>query len=348
MKALLIISAYKTDKIGLEKDLLKKGMPFLRYSFMEKPTTAFQNKSQLVFNEFKAIIKLMLHIHLMRCSKIYCTGCQIATMFIFRIFYSWLSLKKTVYPHLYIHNFYLHGLSKNKYVKMLLRFVLNNEYLTLICQSPNEIGYYRELSKKVNLFFVPYSSDFMPESMPLFKDEIKVLGDYIFSGGYTNRDYQLIYKLARRHPEQHFVIVASRLNTNIANPPANVALYQELSRELFENLLSHSVAVIIALLHDVGSSGQMLCISAMRNKKPIIYADVSAISYYFSSGCGYPYQLGNIDSLDAAYNTLIRDKEKAVALGRHAYTQSLLYTQASCNEQLLKIIFDEAKIKGLI
>ena len=91
MKTLLIISAYKTDKIGLENDLLKKGISFLRYSFMEKPTTAFQNKSQLVFNEFKAIIKLMLHIHLMRCSKIYCTGCQIATMFIFRIFY-WTGL----------------------------------------------------------------------------------------------------------------------------------------------------------------------------------------------------------------------------------------------------------------
>ena len=89
---------------------------------------------------------------------------------------------------------------------------------------------------------------------------------------------------------------------------------------------------------DVGSSGQMLAISAMRNKKPIIYTDVEAVNYYFANDCGYSYNIGDIDSLDNAYNKLFSNYDDALRKGQNAYENSQNYTIENSHKRIYEII----------
>ena len=195
------------------------------------------------------------------------------------------------------------------------------------------------MSENCNLEFVPYSSDFVP---PVISNEkiknVKQYNDYCFSGGYTNRDYELIGVLAKRHSERLFVIVASSLNNNVSGLPSNVIVLKDLENDLFEYYLSNSWCVIVALKEDVGSSGQMLAISAMRNKKPIIYTDVEAVNYYFANDCGYSYKIGDIDSLDNAYNKLFSNYDDALRKGQNAYENSQNYTIENSHKRIYEII----------
>ena len=301
------------------------------FVFNKVSNEKFPSKRKVMEDEILAFVKLLCHFWHLRNRVIFCTSAQYAVMSIFRMFGAFLGKDS----RLFIYNFYLHGLSNNILVRRILRWMINNNRLIMICQSPNEVNFYRGLAstEQVKICFVPYSSNYMPKIEPL---KISNLNNYIFTGGYSNRDYQLVGKLAERHPERQFVIVASKLNTNVNNLSPNIKLFKDLPKEVFENLLSHADAIICPLKEDVGSSGQMLCISAMRNKKPIIYTDVSAINYYFNEGTGYPYKIGSIDSLDNAYLNLFGNLEEARQRGEKVYLNSLNYT----NENSYKAIYD--------
>ncbi len=332
MKDLLIIT--KNDIWGCvfgEYIQRYHNLLYFHFPILKGRRQKFSSKKKRLMQELYAFIKIILNVTKIDNRKTFCTGCQLGVLAAYKILSPFLKDYS-----LFIYNFYLHGLSNKKVVKLVLRFLLDNKHLTLICQSPNEVKFYKELSNRAYITFVPYCSDIMPHSYELKQKE---LCNYFFSGGFTNRDYNLIGKLAERYPNQQFVIVASALNKKINDMPRNVYVYKDLTNEEFNNLLSHSEAVIVALYEDVGSSGQILSISAMRKKKPIIYTDISAINYYFPQGCGYPYKIGDIDSLEAAYKKIVNNWEEAVKVGERAYKQSLQYKSSNCYEQIYKLIF---------
>ncbi|WP_319480778.1 hypothetical protein [uncultured Draconibacterium sp.] len=129
---------------------------------------------------------------------------------------------------------------------------------------------------------------------------------YIFSGGYSNRDYELLFKCISQNPDMKFVIVASALNKDITDIPANATVYKDTSNKQFNTLLGNAYGVIIPLKKDVGASGQLLSLLAMQMHKPIIYCNISVVNYYFVPyKTGIPYQLNNIKSLNKALQTLM-------------------------------------------
>lgn len=130
--------------------------------------------------------------------------------------------------------------------------------------------------------------------------------------------------LAKQFPTERFVFVMSKLNKSIAFPD-NVSVYNDISSDKFQELLSKAKIVVIPLKEDVGSSGQMLCIQAMRNAKPIVYCNVSSISYYFTPQSGYPYELGNIDSLRSSVKDAIAGNISQA--GQNAFNESLQFTK---------------------
>lgn len=331
---IITINSFQTYGDGFGDYCQSKGICVEHYSFSKRPRSQFQSKCERVVREIVAFFKLFTIFPKIARRKIYCTGEQLGTLAFFRLFKFLLGKN----GHLYIHNFYMHGLGKNRYVKMVLSWLFNNERVTLICQSPNEMAYYKELTNKCHLTFVPYCSDILPPSVGELSDNSQ-LERYIFSGGYTNRDYELIGELAARHPEQSFLIVASSLNKNVDNLPRNVVVKKDIPNNEFERYLSNSIGVIVALKEDVGSSGQMLTISAMRNKKPIIYTDIQAINYYFTLYSGCPYVLGDIESLDNAYRRVFSNYEDAKKMGEIAFVNSRQFTLDSCYRKIYEIVF---------
>jgi glycosyltransferase involved in cell wall biosynthesis len=199
------------------------------------------------------------------------------------------------------------------------------------------MNYYRTLSKN-NVYFIPYCED------PEFVLDAAQSSDtkYLFTGGYTNRDYNLIIECARLNPTVRFVVVVSELNKDLNRKelPENIILYQDIDLATFNDLMAKSFGVVVPLKEDVGASGQILCIGAMKMSKPIIYCNISSVNFYFSdSTYGIPYILGDIDSLNGAVHKLFSKDFDNIGLGEKAYKHYLEnFTLNRRNEMLLDIM----------
>ena len=263
------------------------------------------SKSRVVIEQFLCLFKIVLNLFKFRNESVFCFGGHYSFFVVTRLFGFLLGKDY----HLYCYNFYLHDLSSNKFVHHFLKFFLKSKQITLIVQSPNEVKFYEKYAI-TPIHFIPFSCSM--ENLP-DKADLKN-GNYIFSGGYSNRDYQLLLESIRQNPEVNFVIVASALNRDICDIPSNVKVYKDTDNKQFNKLLMNALGVIVPLKKDVGASGQLVSLLAMQMHKPIIYCDISVINYYFiSNKTGIPYQLGNLQSLNHAIQTLVKpgfDREK--------------------------------------
>ena len=123
--------------------------------------------------------------------------------------------------------------------------------------------------------------------------------------------------------------------------PDNVTLLYNLPKDQFESILTGAEVVIVPLREDVGASGQMLAISAARNAKPVVYTDLSVISYFFSDGAGIPYRLGDLDSLSAGLHALLSDYGLRERCGRKALNAAaILLWMPSCRCCVMSWPFD--------
>lgn len=221
-------------------------------------------------------------------------------------------------PCVFAYNFYLHGLSRNVLVRALLRGLLGR-HVTLLVQSEEDERFFRGLSERVKIELVPYCQD--PIDVPA-----AAIGDngYIFAGGYTNRDYGLVLRVASRLPDVPFVIACSRLNDLPARVPVNVEIRRDLGWDAFHEALAGARAVLVPLRERVGSSGQMVTLAAMQLGKPTLVPDVNAVSQYVvpeSSGVVYP--LGDEDALVAALSGVLADRARLQTLGEAAKARYL-------------------------
>lgn len=312
----------------------EQGLAVERFSFYTAPADKFSGKPELVALYIRTLFKLAVPFYKFRNDRVFCSGGH----------YAWMAMTRLFGPvlppqyHLYLWNFYLHSLGKNPIVRAILRFLLSSKRITIIAQSPGDLEYFSVLSSNKPLF-VPYCED--DYKVPVNFDLVPE-GQYLFAGGYSNRDYQAVLKCARAIPEQQFVIVASRLNREFSDQsaPPNVLIYRDVDRDRFHGLLEKSTAVIVPLKEDVGSSGQMVCIAAMRLSKPVIFSDTPAISYFFQEGCGLPYEMGNADSLAEVVRQFRRlAPDVASEIGANSRKSFLLnFTKSQRNAQLLDVV----------
>lgn len=315
-------SSYALPSIGvLHRD---GGHPLRVLSAAEEEPSGFLSKNQLILQWAKAFVKWLPKYRSFRDKKIYCTAAHIPVMLICRLF-GW----NMGDYHVYMHNFYLHGLGQKAFIKKILAYLLKNSHLTILTQSDGEINYYRGISDTVNLRFIPFCSDFEPISGE-FPPAIELPDAYIFTGGYTNRDYSLILRLAEKLRDENFVIVASSLNElSVPEGLDNVIVLRDLPKNQFESLLAASKMVIVPLKEDVGASGQMLAVSSLRNGKPTVYTDLSVINYFFADGAGIPYEMGDIESLYKSVCGLLENRSLMEETGRKALEVSRRFSLAA-------------------
>ena len=281
---------------GFQKE---KNVILSTFSFFKKSKKMFYGKKDLLLQELICSGKLIRNIHLFKNKKVLCFGGHFSFLFLNSLLGKFLGKNF----HLYLYNFYLHSMGEKIIIRKILRFLLKSDRVTLMVQSPEEVKYYTPLSGN-KVFFVPYCEN---ETVNIEDFPLDV-ADYFFSGGYTNRDYLLLFQCARKLPRHKFVFVASKLNPiDFLNEiPDNVFLFYDLKREFFYSILSKAKCVIIPLKENVGASGQMLSLGAIKLKKPIIYCDVSSINYYFNqSDCAFPYKINDLNSLIGAIDLFL-------------------------------------------
>jgi glycosyltransferase involved in cell wall biosynthesis len=235
-----------------------------------------------------------------------------------------------------ITNFYLHAAGENQLVKKFLS-LLFNEKIHLILQSPYEYRQYKNSYPNIQVYFIPYCQDEIQGAYPNISVEDQ---GYIFSGGYTNRDYDSLIKAAEKLP-YHFVIACSRLNKLPQQIPGNVTVTKDISAEEFHGLLARAGLIVLNLKDQVGSSGQMVALAGLSFKKPILYSRNEAISHYFVDGkSGISYQMQDIDDLIKKIEFLMKNNKirNEIAMeGYQIYANNFL--ERNKNDQILKIIF---------
>jgi glycosyltransferase involved in cell wall biosynthesis len=107
---------------------------------------------------------------------------------------------------------------------------------------------------------------------------------YVFSGGYSNRDYDTLLA-AVAGLDSDVVVVASALN-DIDGVPGNVRLHLDVSWDDFDELIA-ACAVLIIPLHEGGeASGQNVLFRGIHHGRPVIATRHDALVDYL--GDDYP------------------------------------------------------------
>ena len=214
-----------------------------------------------------------------------------------------------------VMSFFLHTLSEKKIIQKILRFVLKGKKVLMSAQSEHEVEYYSQLMGKTKVVHFPFCQHEVSISEACGRGE-----EYIFAGGYTNRDYECLFEAARKI-NHNFIIISSKLNqTHLAQKPDNVKILSDRSHADFHGYLKNSKIVVIPLKEKTGSSGQKVALAAMLFKKPIIYTDIDSISQYFEPGLsGIRYQINNAEELADKIHYLLSEPQLREKLGANAY-----------------------------
>jgi glycosyltransferase involved in cell wall biosynthesis len=213
-------------------------------------------------------------------------------------------------------HFYFYGLAKNKHIQSVLKFLLRCKNLLIIVFSRGEIGYYSEQigMDLPNIAYYPYC-----QSDVTFSEECGRGQDYVFSGGYTNRDYDCLLDAALK-VDHEFLIICSRRNKIRKDNLHNVQILMDMRPHEFYGFLKNANIVVIPLKEETAASGQMVALGAMFLKKPVIYANISSLSQYFDDGVtGLSYEPGNAEDLAGRIQQLLSSEYLRKELGQKAY-----------------------------
>jgi glycosyltransferase involved in cell wall biosynthesis len=108
--------------------------------------------------------------------------------------------------------------------------------------------------------------------------------DYIFTGGYTNRDYETFFA-AVRPLEYRVVAVASALN-DLGSAPPNVDLRVDISWDEFEQLIAGCALLVLPLRAGGEACGQNVLFRGLRHHRPVVATRHEALVDYL--GDDYP------------------------------------------------------------
>jgi glycosyltransferase involved in cell wall biosynthesis len=163
-------------------------------------------------------------------------------------------------------------------------------------------------------------------------------GDYIFSGGYTNRDYRTLLEAVRDLPYRIAILVSSKrvLGQNI---PANVEVFENLSEDEFNRVMAASAVVVVPLKGGVlEAGGRQVFQNAMAMGKAVIVTDPLATEYISDEVTGLLVPPGNPAQLRDAIVRLMRDRDLAQRLGEEARQASSEFTPERFFEQLFAVV----------
>ena len=161
-------------------------------------------------------------------------------------------------------------------------------------------------------------------------------GDYVFSGGNSNRDYDTLVEAARGLPVK--VIIASTIpRNNLRNPlPENVEMRGMSHREYMEKLAGCRMNVVALERSRLRAAGQQTFLNSMALGKPTIVTDVTGPLGYIEDGeDGLLVPPEDPGALRSAIERLLKDPVKARAMGAKALAKAEKF---STEEHFKKII----------
>lgn len=307
-----IFTAWPAAIKHLREEIGKRFTVILRETWVgSQPGATILGKKGVLADTLISLIKMLTSPRLYRAkTMIVCHTGHYAGLIVGRIL-------RAIRPSggIYLFNFYIHGMGKRRIVQRILRWLFRQN-LAIAVQSKAEYEYFHMLAPHADVRYVPFGQDGPKNIGP---DYIK-LGNYIFSGGYTNRDYRLLIDCASKLRHLRFVIACSRLNDIPEQVPNNVEVLRDIEFTEFHRLMAGSRLVVVPLRDDVGAAGQMVALAAMKFNKTVVYPNFDVLSQYFTNEeSGIEYTAGNLESLQRAISSVCDDTEALIRIGMEAH-----------------------------
>lgn len=225
----------------------------------------------------------------------------------------------------------------NPIVKYLMSVVLT-ENVGMLVISKTDMEFLQAVAPRLDVRYYPFC---LAQRTP---DELSIieLGDYVFSGGHTNRDYETLLECAENMPRIKFIVVWSQYTKVRHSIPANVKVYTDLEGPEFYRLLAKSRLVVIPLLKKGFSSGQTVATESMQCGKTTIYCDYENVSQYFDDGMnGILYVSGDARSLKSAISDVVEDEDRCNHIGQLARDKYYkYYTKDKLDDAIVKNVDD--------
>ncbi len=173
-------------------------------------------------------------------------------------------------------------------------------------------NYHRVFGIPRNQFvFVPYKANHSrtpSEPIPV--------GNYIFSGGNSERDYKTLFEAVRGLPIPVIVSATKSSAVQGLEIPENVILVGA-KEPAFERLMAGSRMVALCLKGDIiRGSGEATILNAMWHGKPIVIADNVSASDYIEDGIdGFMVPAGNTEQMRRQIQELWKDPQLMARMG---------------------------------
>jgi glycosyltransferase involved in cell wall biosynthesis len=146
----------------------------------------------------------------------------------------------------------------------------------IVSYAESEVAWLRErLGGAANVVFVPFgvdSTEFAPVSRSPDVDVVSIGAD-------PRRDFALLTRIAARHPELSFLIVASREHARtLTGVPANVTVETDIPLDAVRDRLAAARVVALPVRENSYSGATTTLLQAMAMAKPVVVSRTDAIA----------------------------------------------------------------------
>lgn len=230
---------------------------------------------------------------------------------------------------------------KNKLRNIYFKFIkysISSIYVDkIICFSKNECEYYSKIFNISIKKFINLKLGI--EKIESINEDNK--GKYIFAPGNSNRDYEFLIKTLE-NTKYKLKILGTVKNKKKVN---NIEILNNIYGNEYYKLLKNSYCIVIPLIDEKISSGQLVILQAMQLGKPIIITENNSINDYILNNYNGIIIKKDPDKLIEVLEKVYNDKNfynKLVFNGKKEYENN--YSLEVLGKNIGKLILKEDEI----
>jgi len=249
---------------------------------------------------------------LSNCFQVVITGSE-RLAFVFAVLQK---LRRHKVPHIFMQSMWDLPTSRVQrlFKRALFRTVVSSASRVLVYSRrqlelyPRQLGVPRE-----KLVFLNSHTSLYGKEYPVSR------GDYVFSGGDSNRDYATLVAAARGLNCRVIIVSHQLAKLPVAALPTNVELIAGLPLDEFNRMMAGAAAVVVPLLAGaLESGGRTVYSNAMSMGKAVIVADDDAGDYITNEHDGLLVPASQAIALHLAITRVLADTELCTRLERNA------------------------------
>lgn len=223
-----------------------------------------------------------------------------------------------------------------KLYSRFISFVVRSKYVDkIIVFSESEVGLYtRQFKVRDGKFqYLPLG---IPREKIMEKTKQSLPIKFFLSVGRSNRDYEFLFDCVDEI-QIPVVVLSDSVNCEV---PRNVIMYDNIRGDEYKKILKECYAVLLPLKDPNISSGQLVLLQAMQNRKPVIVTEGQAIVNYVKNDVSAIICRKDKDSFVSATNKILNSKKLYATLVENGYkTYKDFFSEFALGQRVARIEF---------